>query len=300
MAEALGYAGMAEIPVVIYEVQRAGPSTGMPTRHEQSDLLFVLSASQGDFPRIVLAPGTPAEAFEAGYRALNLADKYQLPVIVLGDHFLATSSRTFDLDAFDLDKVSVDRGKLLTDDELDALTGPYLRYTVTEDGISPRALPGHPRAVYSAEGNEHDPESGIIEDIAIRNAQHSKRMRKLETARREIRPPLHFGANTPPLTLIGWGSTVGPALEALKLLNALAPAAEYWHMVDIWPFPAEAMKKILAEANSIIVIEENYTGQLARLITQETGVEIERRLLKYDGRPFSPEYIANWCEGGTH
>lgn len=299
MVEALGFAGISETPVVVYEVQRPGPATGLPTRHEQGDLLFAIWASQGEFPRIVLAPGTPEETFEAGYRALNLAEKYQTPVIVLSDQFLAASARTVDADTFDLGEIEIDRGKLLTNKELDALTEEYHRYAPSADGISQRALPGHPRAVYSAEGNEHSSDSGISEEIATRIEQQSKRMQKLETARNEIRQPQHFGPDNPPLTMIGWGSTVGPALEALKLLNAHEPVAEYWHVADIWPFPAEAMGQILSNAKLTVVVEQNSTGQLARLITQETGIKIENHLLKFDGRPFSPEQIAGWCEGGV-
>lgn len=291
MVEALGFAGMSETPVVIYEAQRPGPSTGLPTRHEQSDLLFTLFASQGEFPRIVLTPGTVEESFEAGYRAFNLAEKYQTPVIVLSDHFLATSSRTVEVNALDLDNVEIERGKLLTPEMLDRMESPYYRYAYTDDGISPRALPGHPKAIYVAEGNDHDYDSTINEEAGPRKAQMEKRLKKLETARRDIRPPKHFGPAEAPLTLIGWGSTVGPALEALRLLNARKPVAQYWHIVDMWPFPASEMAKILAEAKRVITIEGNATGQLARLIQQETGFRPAHRIHKYDGRPFSPEYI---------
>jgi 2-oxoglutarate ferredoxin oxidoreductase subunit alpha len=293
MVEALGFAGMSETPVVIYEAQRPGPSTGLPTRHEQGDLLFALSASQGEFPRIVLTPGTLEESFEAGWRAFNLAEKYQTPAIVLSDHFLATSSRTLDLDAFDLSKVAIERGKLLSDAELDAAAGEYLRYAYADDGVSPRALPGHPKAVYVAEGNDHDADSGINEEIEPRVAQHEKRLKKLETARADMRPPARFGPAEAPVTLIGWGSTVGPALEALKTLNARKPVAQYWHITDMWPLPAEELGRMIAGARLVICVEQNATGQLARLIQQETGFQPDYRLLKYDGRPFSPEYIVS-------
>src|SRR5690606_2599060 len=150
MVEAIGMAGMTEVPVVVCEVQRGGPSTGLPTRTEQSDLLFVLHASQGEFPRIVLAPGTHAEYFEAGWRAFNMAEKYQTPVIVLADQGLAASHATLPCDELSLSRVKWDRGALLTGDELDRLEdGSYRRFRLTEDGIAPRALPGHPKGVYS-------------------------------------------------------------------------------------------------------------------------------------------------------
>ena len=292
MVEALGYAGMSETPVVFYNAQRPGPSTGLPTRHEQSDLLFTLWASQGEFARIVLTPGTIQESFEAGYRAMNLADIYQTPVIVLSDHFLATSMQTVEMDTLDLDKVQIERGKLLSDEELDALEGEYERYALADDGISPRAIPGHANAIYVAEGNEHDPLSRIVEEIDNRNAQHGKRLQKLETAKREITPPKHFGPDTAPVSLIGWGSTVGSALEALKMLNAgEKPVAQYWHISDIWPFPAREVAQIIANTNMIVVVEGNGLGQLARLIQEETGFRMDHHILKYDGRAFSPEDI---------
>lgn len=291
MVEALGWAGMSETPVVFYNAQRPGPSTGLPTRHEQGDLMFSIWASQGEFARLVLAPGTIEESFTAGYRSLNLAEIYQTPVIVLSDHFLATSSQTVEMDALNLNDVEIDRGKLLSDEELDRLTGEYLRYALAEDGISPRALPGHPNGVYVAEGNEHDESGHIVEEIVHRNAQHEKRLQKLETARRSIRPPQRFGPENAPVSLIGWGSTIGPALEALKIVNAERPTAHYWHISDIWPFPAREVGALIANANMAVVVEGNALSQLARLIQQETGFRMDHHILRYDGRAFSPEYI---------
>jgi 2-oxoglutarate ferredoxin oxidoreductase subunit alpha len=146
MVEALGLAGITETPVVIYNAQRPGPSTGLPTRQEQGDLLFMLYASQGEFPRFLLAPGTHEECFVAGWRAFNLAEKYQTPALVLSDHYLAVAVRTLELDAFDFEAVEMDRGELLSEGELEALEGKYLRYRITGSGVSPRAVPGHPKA----------------------------------------------------------------------------------------------------------------------------------------------------------
>lgn len=291
MVEALGFAGMSETPVVIYNAQRPGPSTGLPTRQEQADMLFSIWASQGEFPRLVLAPGTHEEAFHIGKTAFNLAERYQAPVIVLGDHFLATSARTVEVDAFDIEDIPIDRGKLLSPAELDALDHEYLRYAVTEDGISPRALPGHPKAVYVEEGNEHDDASRISEEIEDRVAQNAKRLRKLETARESIRPPQRLGPAEAPILLMGWGSTVMPAGEALSLLHAQGIPAAYLHFTDIWPFPAEAAAEELGRAQTIIAVENNALGQLARLVRAETGIRAHHFIGKYDGRPLSPEYI---------
>ncbi|MGQ9666761.1 MAG: 2-oxoacid:acceptor oxidoreductase subunit alpha [Anaerolineae bacterium] len=300
MVEALGFAGMSETPVVIYNAQRPGPSTGLPTRQEQGDLLFSLWASQGEFLRVVLAPGTHEEAFEAGWRAFNLAETYQTPVIVLGDHFLATSSRTLELSALDLSKVTVERGKLLSPEELEALSDEYYRYAITDDGISPRAVPGHPKAVYVGEGNEHDYQGRIAEEIEDRVALNAKRLRKLETARQSMRPPKRYGPAEAPVMLVGWGSTVMPALEALRILNAERPTAQYLHITDVWPFPAEAVAGMLKEAQITIAVENNALGQMARLIRQETGIQLQHFISKYDGRPFSPEYIVRGVKEVLH
>ncbi|MGB9299973.1 MAG: 2-oxoacid:acceptor oxidoreductase subunit alpha, partial [Anaerolineae bacterium] len=209
MVEALGFAGMAEIPVVIVEGQRPGPSTGLATRTEQGDLLFVLFASQGEFPRIVLAPGTVEESFQAGWRAFNLAEKYQCPVIILSDTFLANSVRTLETDALDFAGVQIDRGALLTDEDLDRLEGEYLRYAYTESGVSPRALPGHPKAVFQATSDEHTPDGHITEEPEPRRRQVEKRLRKLEVALEDMDGPVRYGPPQAELTLIGWGSTYG-------------------------------------------------------------------------------------------
>ncbi|MGQ9516441.1 MAG: 2-oxoacid:acceptor oxidoreductase subunit alpha, partial [Anaerolineae bacterium] len=272
----------------------------LPTRQEQGDLLFSLWASQGEFLRVVLAPGTHEEAFEAGWRAFNLAETYQTPVIVLGDHFLATSSRTLELSALDLSKVTVERGKLLSPEELEALSDEYYRYAITDDGISPRAVPGHPKAVYVGEGNEHDYQGRIAEEIEDRVALNAKRLRKLETARQSMRPPKRYGPAEAPVMLVGWGSTVMPALEALRILNAERPTAQYLHITDVWPFPAEAVAGMLKEAQIPIAVENNALGQMARLIRQETGIQLQHFISKYDGRPFSPEYIVRGVKEVLH
>jgi 2-oxoglutarate ferredoxin oxidoreductase subunit alpha len=291
MVEALGLAGMTEVPVVIYEAQRPGPSTGLATRTEQGDLLFPLFASQGDFPRIVLAPGTVEEAFEAGWRAFNLAERYQCPVIVLSDHNLATSLRDLPPEALDFAAVQVDRGALLSEADLDALEGEYLRHRITEDGISPRALPGHPKAVYATASDEHDERGHICEEAQNRARQMDKRMRKLETARAQMRPPVRYGPEEADYTFLCWGSTYGPLREAVDLLNADGVRANLLHLVDVWPFPAEKVQAALAKAGKTVMVEGNHSGQMERLLRMETGHQTWAHIRKYDGRPFSPEYI---------
>lgn len=210
MVEALGLAGMTETPLVIVEAQRPGPSTGMPTRTEQGDLLFVLHASQGDFPRIVLAPGTVEECFYAGWRAFNLAERYQCPVLVLTDNFLANAVRTVERADLCFEAAAIDRGALLSEEEMDQLSGGYKRYAVTETGISPRARPGHPKVVFLASSDEHT-EDGHFEDEDPENRVRmvQKRLRKLEVAVEEMRPPALYGPAQADVTLVGWGSSYG-------------------------------------------------------------------------------------------
>ncbi len=291
MVEALGLAGCAETPLVIVLAQRGGPSTGLPTRTEQPDLEFAIHASHGEFPRIIIAPGTIEQCFEAGWRAFNLAEKYQCPVIVMTDLFQAFAIRSVDVDAIDFSSVAIDRGALMTKEEVDALTGPYNRYEVTESGISPRAVPGHPKAVYVAVGDEHTVDGHITEDVDIRNAQMEKRMRKLEAAVEEMRPPEKYGVDDADITLACWGSLYGPVREAVNRLNRDGIPANMLHFVDLWPFPEAKVTPLVKAARRLIVVEQNFTGQLANLIALHTGRRADRKINKYDGRQISPEEI---------
>lgn len=292
MVEALGLAGMTETPLVIVEVQRPGPSTGMPTRTEQGDLLSVLHASQGEFPRIVLAPGTVEECFQTGARAFNLAEKYQCPVIILSDNFLANSLRSLEKETFDLAGVEIDRGDTLTEEQLDQMPNGYQRYAVTESGISPRALPGHPNAVYIASSDEHD-ESGHFEDEDPENRVRMvrKRLRKLETALLEMNRPTRYGPADAEITLVCWGSTYGPLREAVDRLNGNGTRANLLHFVDIWPFPEKKVAPLVESARYLVSVENNATGQFAQLLQARTGRQVDGMILRFDGRAFSPDYI---------
>lgn len=300
MNEGLGLAGITETPIVIVEAQRPGPATGLATRTEQADLLFVLHASQGEFPRIVLSPGTIEECFEAGWRAFNLAEKYQCPVIVLSDNFLANSVRSIEMGALDFAGVQIDRGQLLTKKELDELEGEYLRYAYTESGVSPRALPGHPRAVFQATGNEHTPDGHLTEEIEPRRLQVEKRLKKLDAAREEIRRPVLYGPKKAEVTLVGWGSTYGPLREAVDVLNAEGASANMLHIRDVWPFPAKALREALDKARRRVMVEGNATGQMAHLLEAYTGVKLDHHVRRYDGRPLSPQYILERLEEVHH
>ncbi|MDI3299001.1 MAG: 2-oxoacid:acceptor oxidoreductase subunit alpha [Bacillota bacterium] len=310
MTEALGLAGMTETPVVVVDVQRGGPSTGLPTRTEQADLLFVLHASQGDFPRFVLAPGDHVEAFETAMRAFNLAEKYQTPVVVLSDQFLASSLRTLDFGRLRRDAVPVERGKTRRPGEppLPGERGPgggqedgpaagrdgYLRFAFTPDGISPRVLPGDPEAVYGAPSDEHDEAGHITEEIDNRKRMMEKRMRKLETALAagEMRGPRRVGPAEAEVTLLAWGSMLGPASEALVLLEREGVRANLLHWCDLWPFAGEAAERELRRVRRGVVVEQNYSGQFRRFLRMTTGYEAEGLVRRYDGRPLEPGEIA--------
>jgi 2-oxoglutarate ferredoxin oxidoreductase subunit alpha len=292
MVEALGLAGMTETPVVIVESQRPGPATGMPTRTGQGDLLFVIYASQDEFPRIVLAPGTVEQCFEAGWRSFNLAEIYQVPVIVLVDNYLSNSLRSVERAEFGFENVTIDRGELLTEAELEGLSGDYKRYELTDSGISPRAVPGHPNAVFMACSDEHD-EYGHFEDedAESRTRMVQKRLRKLKAASEDLRAPTCHGPERAEVTFVGWGSTWGPVQEAMARLSESGVTANFLHFSDIWPVPEDKILPLLEQAGRLVLVENNATGQLARLLKGYVGVQIDQEILRFDGRPLSPEYI---------
>ncbi|MFP3975922.1 MAG: 2-oxoacid:acceptor oxidoreductase subunit alpha, partial [Dehalococcoidia bacterium] len=288
MVEGIGLAGITEIPVVIVDGQRPGPAVGLPTRTEQGDLQFVLHAHHGDFPRAVLAPTTIEDSFWITVRAFNLAEKYQLPVIVLTDQHLASSYAT--VDPFDLSQVTIDRGLLWSYKEADPST--YKRHEVTRSGISPRAFPGLSQALVVTDSDEHGEDGHPIEDAETRTAQVQKRLRKLFSLKHEINSPRLYGPKRAETTLIGWGSTAGAMHEAMDILHKEGASLNMLHLSELWPFPAETVVDVLSTAVNSYVIENNATGQLARLIKAETGCEVSGKILKFDGRPFTPAYIA--------
>jgi 2-oxoglutarate ferredoxin oxidoreductase subunit alpha len=290
MVEGLALAGITETPVVVVLGQRPGPATGMPTRTEQGELEFAVHAGHGEFPRAVLAPATAEEAFYTAIKAFNLAEKYQTPVIILTDHHIATSYTT--VERFDLKQVKIDRGELLSDQEVNKLTD-YKRHMVTDSGISPRALPFQGKALVVTDSDEHDEVGHMIEDAETRNQQNLKRLRKINGLRTEINKPHVYKVPNAELTLIGWGSTYGAIKEATDLLKKDGVAANILHLSEIWPFPAEAVSSILGNGTKSIVIESNATAQMTRLIRRETGHKANRSILKFDGRPFTPQHIVN-------
>ncbi|MDD5081868.1 MAG: 2-oxoacid:acceptor oxidoreductase subunit alpha, partial [Dehalococcoidales bacterium] len=287
MVEGLGLAGITETPIVIVDGQRPGPAVGLPTRTEQGDLEFVIHAHHGDFPRAVLAPATMDDAFWLTVKAFNLAERYQTPVILLIDHYLATSYAT--VNPFNLALVNIDRGVLYTEKTEDP--SEYKRHRITRTGISPRAFPGQSRALVVTDSDEHDEEGHIIEDAETRAAMVQKRMRKLSGLKKEIAPPLLYGPKKADMLLIGWGSTLGAIAEAAEILREEGTSVNHLHLTELWPFPNEVVARAIDNASTSYVIENNASGQLSHLIRAETGRKASGRILKYDGRPFYPSEI---------
>lgn len=291
MTEALGLSGMAEVPIVIVNVSRPGPSTGLPTRTGQEDLRFMMHASQGEFPRVVLAPGDPGESFYHTFNAFNLAEKYQLPVMILTDKFQAESPQSwprFD----DHAGLKVERGKLLESDEEVAAHQPYQRFGITPDGISWRSRPGLRGGIHRITGNEHNVFGAPDEGIDNRNAQVEKRFKKLDLLRKELPPPQLYGPERADLTIIGWGSSKGPIRQAMAWLEAEGVAVNFLQLLYILPFPTESVKAVLESAERTLLVEGNYTAQLGSIIKEYTGRNIDHVYTKYDGRPIYPEDVA--------
>jgi 2-oxoglutarate ferredoxin oxidoreductase subunit alpha len=288
MVEGIGLAGITETPLVIIDAQRPGPAVGLPTRTEQGDLQFVLHAHHGDFPRAVLAPATIEDAFWVTVKAFNWAEKYQLPVIILTDQHLASSHAT--VDSIDLSQVTIDRGMLFSEKEDNLVE--YMRHKVTKSGISPRAFPGLSKALVVTDCDEHDEEGHLTEDAGERTTQVQKRLRKLIPLEKEIGIPQKYGPKKAETTLISWGSTYGAVHEAVDILHKEGTSVNMLHLNELWPLPAKAVADSVNKAKKSYVIENNATGQLARLIKAETGYDVGGRILKYDGRPFTSAYIA--------
>lgn len=290
MTETLGLSGVSETPLVIVDVQRAGPSTGMPTKTEQGDAFQAIFSSHGEIQRIVLAPATVEDCFYDIQRAFNLADKYQCPVIVLTDLVLGLSKQTVDIDDIDFEKIAIDRGELLTEEQVKeiAANGGYKRYALTDSGISPRALPGQEGGVHMAISYEHTEEGHEDETPLHRVAQTEKRMRKMSTFN-----PAEFGIRksgdaNPDLLLIGWGSTIGQLEEARQQLAAEGHSVGHLHISVLYPFPSQEVREAIEAAGSVLVVDNNAFGQLQQLIQLNVGhFDHIFDCRKYSGDPFN-------------
>ena len=292
MTEAIGMAGMIEAPVVIVEVQRGGPSTGVPTKTEQADLNQVFGASQGDYPRAIIAPTDTTDCFYTAVEALNLAEKYQLPVTIISDLLVSEHPETIEPDAL-TNEVPIDRGEIVS--EWPESKGAYKRYAFTKSGVSPRALPGTEGTLHVAASDDHDEEGILISDIftsqAVRRKVQEKRMRKLDGLLRDMEPPALEGAPDAEVTLIGWGSTRGVIHEAIVQLASEGIQANQLQIKYLVPFHSNEITQILRNCKKTICVEANYSGQFARHLRAETGITVDHHILKYDCEPFEPHQI---------
>ncbi|MFX1560460.1 MAG: 2-oxoacid:acceptor oxidoreductase subunit alpha, partial [Promethearchaeota archaeon] len=287
MVESVGLSAMAEVPIVIYNAQRPGPSTGLPTRTEQGDLLFMAFASQGEFPRIMLAPKNPMEAFNVATRAFNLADKFQIPVMILGDQYFADSA--MNVPRIDVSGVKIDRGKLAKS----GVDSDYKRYLLTDDGISPRAFPGDEGKSVVSSGNVHREDGHIVEDSDTRNKMVAKLMNKLPVILEHLNPPELFGDEKAEVTFLTWGSTWGAANEAMEILKDAGVSINQLHFCDIYPLRTEKLRKVLSKSKQIVSIEQNVTSQFAQLVKMATGISVHHHINKYDGRPMTARWIVD-------
>jgi len=299
MIEGVGLAAMAEVPVVTVLVQRGGPSTGVPTKVEQADISLAMGGN-GEFPRFILAPKDLEDCFYQSARALNLAEKYQIPVVLMSDFFLSEHFET--VDDLDFSKIKIERGKLTTTWNSNS-SEKYKRYAYTEDGVSPRVRPGTPGAMHVVVSDEHNEYGHLMSDIEAglphareaRIKMHAKRMRKVQTMieNGDAKPPILEGDSNASVTFVTWGSTYGYVKSAIDLLSVEGIKINHLHFTDIYPMPHEETLSVLKKCKRLISVEANMCNSLCRQILTETGFEIKEHINRWDGEPFTGEYIVN-------
>ena len=294
MTEAIGMAGIMEIPVVFINVQRAGPSTGVPTKTEQGDLWQMLGASQGEFQRFIVAPENALDAFNTIPELFDLVDKFQCPGIVISDLLISEGTFSTNPDAIDLHP-KIERGELITEPASPGSEDGYMRYKNTESGISPRAIPGLEGYIHVVASDEHDEDGILISDEFTnphkRRKMVEKRARKFENVVNEIAAPGLEGPPDADVTLIGWGSTAGVIKEAVAQLKEKGVAANQLAVKWIVPLHTQAITDIVSRAKKTIIIENNHSGQFFRYLRSETGLNVDGHIRKYDGEPFMPHHI---------
>ncbi|MBP1450178.1 MAG: 2-oxoacid:acceptor oxidoreductase subunit alpha, partial [Thermoproteus sp.] len=286
MHEAFGLAAMLETPAVVFLSQRGGPSTGLPTETEQADLSSALSPSHGEYPHAVIAPYSIEDGLYAAAKAFNIAEKYQVPVVVATDLYFNESLST--VDDVDWSKFKAERGELVTSP---VIWEEYKRYKLTDSGISPRTIPGVPGGMHVATSDEHDERGDIITDRhlpEVRRAMHEKRMKKIKLIEEEMEPPVFAGSSDRKELLITWGSTAMPVLDLLKARRDLSALI----FRDLYPLNKEAALKALGGGGALVDVEVNYAGQLAAYLRRELGIDVDRKVLRWWGEPFSVDELA--------
>jgi len=298
MAEGLGWVGINEVPLVVTLYQRGGPSTGMPTRSEQGDLQCAIHAGHGEFPRIVMASGDLHEAFYDAAQAFNYAERYQMPVIHLLDKALASTTQT--VQPFAVESLHIERGEIYAPGNSQHHNGSFARFAPTASGISPRALLGQPGGMHWLTGGEHTMYGRVTEDPVVRERMMEKRARKLALAAREITvaEKLHvYGNRGAAFTIVSWGSNKGGILEALERLADDGIPARLVQVRLLWPFPMEEMMPLLEAATPLVIVESNFSGQLAQLLREQTGRGSDYLVVKYNGRPMSGQELHRAFKG---
>ncbi|PLR69826.1 MULTISPECIES: 2-oxoacid:acceptor oxidoreductase subunit alpha [Bacillaceae] len=297
MMEAIGLSGITEQPLVIIDTQRGGPSTGLPTKQEQSDLMAMIYGTHGEIPKIVMAPSTVQEAFYDTIEAFNLAEEYQCPVILLTDLQLSLGKQT--VEPLEYGKIKIRRGKLVQGEELPEIDnkGYFKRFEVTEDGVSPRVVPGMKNGIHHVTGVEHD-ETGKPSEVAVnRKAQMDKRLRKLSDIRFDTPVYQNLTHAEPDVLFVGFNSTRGTIEEAMIRLENDGVKVNHAHVRLLHPFPAKEMLPLVKAAKKVVVVENNATGQLASLIKMNVGhAEKISSILKYDGNPLLPHEVHSKCK----
>lgn len=295
MVEALSLIGVTEVPMVILVAQRPGPATGLPTWTGQGDLQFVIHAGHGEFQRVVMTPGNVQEHFELTKHAFYLAEKYQIPVIIMSDKYLLESLQTMPKPAEEFD---TPRQSMVTNEELPE-DNSYRRFKLTESGISPRSIPGQPHGLQITNSYEHDEFGYATEEAEMTINQVEKRARKLASAMFELPQPYIVGPANAEVTFVGWGSTLS-VMQQLIAEQAQQPttnhqlSVNYLHIPCAWPFPSEKFVELTKTTKKMVMIEANYTGQMEQIIRQETGITFEHRYRRFDGRPFYVEELVEY------
>jgi 2-oxoglutarate ferredoxin oxidoreductase subunit alpha len=280
MTEGVSLAGMIESPLVVHLAQRPGPATGLPTRTEQGDLDLALYAGHGEFPRIILAPGTICEAIDLTWKAFDLADRFQVPVFVLTDQYFMDSY--YNLDAPDLSEVQVAKHVIETKSD-------YRRYQITENGLSPRGIPGFGKGLVYVDSDEHDEAGHITEDLGVRVQMADKRLKKLDLLRNEAIEPTLIGPEAAEKIVVCWGSTRHIVEEAVASLGRDDTAV--LHFGQVYPLHSRT-NSLLRGAKKVVVVESNATGQFARVLGIHAGIYVKHNVLKYDGLPFAADTLA--------
>ncbi len=284
MVEGVSLAAMTETPIVIVVAQRPGPATGLPTRTEQADLEMVLHAGHGEFPRAIFAPGSAEQCFYLTRKAFEISEEAQSPAFILTDQYLADSYRA--VEPFDMSDLPAVHTKVKKD-----FSGKYLRHAITDDGVSPRLFPGKSENLVVTDSDEHTEDGHLTEDLEVRKAMVRKRLRKGEIIKSKVVAPEYAGPDSPDLLLLDWGSSKGVVDEAASELCEKGMRVATLHFSQVWPLNASQFMKYLESTNRVICIEGNATAQFARLLRRETGFKVTGTILRFDGLPFTPEWI---------